>query len=419
MNPQAQAARLLGQLLREQKSLSALVYPSGLCQEMVYGAVRWMSQLEAIIEQLMKKPAKPGSPLQALLLIGLYQLRFMKTPDSAAVNETVKAAKQLKQTWAASVVNAVLRRYLKETLSFDNDEAEFSHPDWMIDEFKTHYPDDWQSMLAANNEYPPMVLRVNTQQQTRDDYLAKLEKQGIQGITLETSTAIQLEKPCLVTQLPGFSKGNVSVQAEASQRVPELLQLDKGQRVLDACSAPGGKLCHCLEHMPGIQMTGVELDAERLKRVRDNLRRLKLSAELKTADARGLDDWWDGEHFDRILLDAPCSGTGVIRRHPDIKLWRRESDIAAMAYVQLRLLETLWQTLKPGGILLYTTCSVLPEENTGVIKAFLESHADASLDRVEMPDAIVTEFGTQILPQSQGIDGFFYAKLMKCASHKS
>ena len=290
--------------------------------------------------------------------------------------------------------------------------AVYAHPEWLIQQFKQDWPDHWQQVLAANNLQPPMMLRVNRQHHTRQAYLEKLQQADIQASEISAcDEGILLDSPCDVYQLPGFSEGDVSVQDGAAQQVAALLNITPDLRILDACAAPGGKTCHILEHHADNEVIALDIDARRLEQIEQNTNRLKLNAELIASDASLVDNWWDGQLFDRILIDAPCSGTGVIRRHPDIKLLRRPEDISQLATQQKLLLEKLWPLLKPDGLLVYTTCSALKQENELQIAAFLKRHPEAEESIPEMPPTQRRTFGYQRLPGDDQLDGFYYACL--------
>ncbi|HFD81457.1 MAG TPA: 16S rRNA (cytosine(967)-C(5))-methyltransferase RsmB [Gammaproteobacteria bacterium] len=394
-----------------------------LVQELVYGTLRWFHRLDAILGRLLSRPLKRRDrDLHALLLVGLYQLLMLEMPAHAALSETVEVARQLGKNWAAGLVNAVLRnaqRRSDELLQAVNalDSARWSFPEWWIRRLQSDWPDDWQPILEAGNRRPPMVLRVNLGRIGRDDYLEQLRSAGIEAsASALADSALQLRQPVAVEKLPGFAAGLVSVQDAAAQLAAPLLQVADGQRVLDACAAPGGKTGHLLEQAPGLeQLVAIDRDATRLQRVEQNLQRLGAGgrARLLAADAGDPAQWWDGRPFDRILLDAPCSASGVVRRHPDIKLLRRDADIPVLARAQLRLLDALWPLLAPGGMLLYATCSVFKQENSELLQAFLARRADvreSALPRdLGRPQAI----GRQLLPGEQDTDGFFYARLQR------
>jgi len=432
LNLRAHATRLLTSVVKNQQSLASLlpyqpdslsVQDQALLQELCFGVCRWYQRLNAQIDMLLDKPLKAkDTDVKILLLLGLYQLEFTRIPSHAAISETVQACKQLKKASASGLINAILRRSQREKeamLDSLNKKTDYlySHPYWLIKRLKQAWPEHWQDICAANNERAPMSLRVNAQRNSRDDYLQQLSDAGIKASACPYSDyGISLEKPANVETLPGFGDGLCSVQDEAAQLAATLLQLEPGQHVLDACAAPGGKTCHLLELEPQlVSLTALELDAERAKRIHQNLDRLQLNANVIEGDASQPNQWWDKQSYDRILLDAPCSATGVIRRHPDIKLLRRDEDIAALAELQLQILHALWSLLKPHGILLYATCSVLPDENEQVIAAFLEQQGDAEILPIEATWGFAGAAGRQLFPQPQGHDGFYYARIQKRA----
>lgn len=433
MNPRLAAARALAAVLEGKASLGSSLPPlldkveardRGLAQDLAFGAARWQPRLALIADKLLRKPFKDGDrDLEALLLIGLYQLFYTRIPAHAAIGETVGCVDKLKKTSAKGLLNAVLRNAQRDSDSLlkelDRDPVlHTAHPRWLQKQLKAFWPEHWQAICAANNAHPPLILRVNQRQGSRDDYLARLRQAGFEAEPCSFShDGIRLLQACDVTLLPGFAEGHVSVQDEAAQLAAELLQLAPGQRVLDACAAPGGKTCHLLEAESGLsEVVAVDLEAKRLLRVRDNLDRLQLDATLIAADGRDTAAWWDGKPFQRILLDAPCSATGVIRRHPDIKLTRKPDDIPALATLQGELLDALWPTLEVGGILLYATCSTLPTENTEVIEAFLARTPGARELDILGPFGLKQPHGRQLLAQQDGHDGFYYAKLIKIAA---
>ncbi|QOL26404.1 16S rRNA (cytosine(967)-C(5))-methyltransferase RsmB [Thalassotalea sp. LPB0316] len=387
---------------------------SALLQEICYGVVRYLPELEYSVRDLVDKPLKGKQRVaHFLLLVGIYQLKYMRIPDHAALNETVSAAKPLKQFHLKGMINAVLRNFLRQNeSSLENlpEPVKYNHPSWFINKLKAAYPEKWQTILQANQAKPPMWLRVNEQHHSVTDYSKLLTQEGIEHTVEQTlAPTILLKSAVDVSKLPGFEQGHVSVQDGAAQQAGWLLEAKAGDSVLDCCSAPGGKTCHVLELTPDCLMTAIDIEDKRLARVQENLTRLNLNAKLVSADAT-TSDWWNGERFDRILLDAPCSATGVIRRHPDIKWLRKADDIDALAKVQQEILQNIWQMLKPGGTLLYATCSVLPEENKAQIAHFLANTPEASLVPItDNPDDI----GWQILPDEQAMDGFYYAKLIK------
>ena len=417
--------RLLDSVLdREDAQVS--VRDQGLLRELCYGTLRWYPRFEVVLNHLLDKPLKSkDADLYALLACALYQLTATRIPPHAAINETVAACQTLGKGWAKGLVNAILRRYQREQGTFeglfkDCNAYWSAHPDWLLSAIRDSWPDQLEAIVEANNSRAPMTLRVNQLRCRREDYLLKLVEAGIAASpTSFSEVGIQLDAPQPVVALPGFEAGLVSVQDEAAQLCAQLLDPAPGQRVLDACSAPGGKACHLLEYQPEIrELVALELDAERLHKVEDNLARLGLSARTLCADAARPDQWWDGTPFERILLDTPCSASGVIRRHPDIKVLRKPADIAKLVVVQATLLEQLWPALAPGGILLYATCSILTDENDRVVSEFVQSRSDASLlpvvfEEKPKPGLATGHVGQQLLPGVGGHDGFYYALLEK------
>jgi len=429
MNARAVAARALGHVLGEGRSLATVLPPAlgrlaprdhGLIQELCHGVCRWYPQLDALLGRLLARPlAATESTVRALLLVGLYQLWHLRVPEHAAVAETVTAARQLRKPWAAGLANAVLRTALRQrttlTAALETDAAaRTAHPSWLLDRLRRDWPDDWPAIVAANNARPPFALRVNRRRADGERYRQTLAESGRLAAPVPgVASALVLSEPADVAALPGFAEGRVSVQDAAGQLAAPLLEVRPGQRVLDACAAPGGKTGHLLECEPSLDLTALDRDADRLDQVRDNLRRLGLAARLIAGDASRPADWWDGALYDRILVDAPCSATGVIRRHPDIKLLRRDGDIAALAERQSAILAGLWPLLRPGGRLLYATCSVLREENERVIDAFLADHPDARERPIAADWGRALPRGRQILPGEANMDGFYYAGLTK------
>jgi len=424
------AARVLVQVLRQGRSLAAVLAPGlanlrsserPLGQELCYGTLRWYPRLAAIADSLLSRSLKDkDADVHCLILLGLYQLLHTRVPDHAALAETVAGAQGLGKPWAKGLVNAVLRRFQRERAAVlagvDGSEATAcAHPDWLLGLLKAAWPGQWQAIVAANNARPPMTLRVNARRVSRAAYLEQLAERELHAWAApHTTHGVGLEAPVDVERLPGFADGLVSVQDGAAQLAAPLLGLAPGQRVLDACAAPGGKTSHILELQPALsELVALDADEQRLARVRENLARLGLEAQLVRGDAGAPADWWDGALFDRILFDAPCSATGVIRRHPDIKVLRRQRDIAELAQAQRRMLGALWPLLKPGGILLYATCSVLPQENEQLISEFLAACHDARELPIEAAWGRRVSVGRQILPGEDGMDGFYYACLHK------
>jgi 16S rRNA (cytosine967-C5)-methyltransferase len=393
----------------------------GLLQQLCYGTLRQLPKLNAILDQLMSKPLREkDSDVRALLLLGLYQLAATRVPDHAAVSATVEAVRELKKPWAKGLTNAVLRRYLRERDELEqslDQAAKVAHPTWLYNKLRKQWPDNAQEIFAAANAQPPMTLRVNHQKISRSAYLEKLEAAGIAAMACTLGEqAITLAQPTDVTALPGFEAGFVSVQDEAAQMAATLLNPRAGERILDACAAPGGKTCHMLELQNKLaEMVAMDVDSERLKKVEENLQRLELGATLLAGDAAAPPDSLEQASFDAILVDAPCSAIGVIRRHPDVKTLRREKDIPQLAAQQLLILQGLWPLLKPGGRLLYATCSILNEENSKVVDRFLQLHSDAECGATEPSWGEACLHGRQLLPSTSGSDGLFYAMLEKSA----
>ncbi|MDT4807979.1 Ribosomal RNA small subunit methyltransferase B [compost metagenome] len=433
MNPRLAAARALAAVLSGKASLGGSLPPQldkvdprdrALAQDLAFGAARWQPRLAMLAERLLQKPFKAADKdVEALLLVGLYQLFYTRIPAHAAIGETVGCSDKLKKPWAKGLLNAVLRNAQRQGeaifAELERDPAaRTAHPRWLQKALKASWPEHWEAVCAANNAHPPLILRVNRRHGSRDAYLAELREAGIAAEPCTFSRdGIRLAEACDVKTLPGFAEGRVSVQDEAAQLAADLLELAPGQRVLDACCAPGGKTCHLLEAEPALAgVVGVDLEESRLVRVRENLERLKLDAQLIAADGRDTAAWWDGKPFQRILLDAPCSATGVIRRHPDIKLTRTADDIAALAQLQGELLDALWPVLEVGGVLVYATCSVMPQENTGSIDAFLARTPGARELDLAGPWGLKQPHGRQLLPQDGGHDGFYYAKLIKISA---
>lgn len=424
----AAAAQLLAKILQGQGSLSSLlpvIQPQvaeqdrPLLQELCFGTCRYQPQLSAYIECLVDKPLRAkDSDIQALLLLGLYQLLHTRIPDHAALGETVEVTRLLKKPWATSLVNGVLRKFQRDKSKLDkllaqNYSFQTNHPAWMEATLRKNWPNQLEQIIEANNSHPPFTLRINTQKISRSEYLVLLRDLEISAVETSFSPyGITLEQACDPRKLPLFSEGWISVQDEAAQLSADLLQLSPNMKVLDACCAPGGKTGHMLEIEPSLQVTALDADERRLARVRENLNRLGVSANVICGDGTKT-DWWDGELFDRILLDAPCSATGIIRRHPDIKVLRTPEELDKLGELQVKLLNNLWSLLKPGGILVYATCSVMPKENTQIVEGFLKRQKDATCDLLNAEWGIAQPYGRQLLPNSEGHDGFYYARLIK------
>jgi len=388
-------------------------------RHLAYGVLRWLVALAWLEAQLLDKPLRQKDrDISRVIWLGMFQLWQDSTPDHAAINETTEVARSLGKSWAVNMINAVLRRFQREQASLlerlSKTPEQLAHPSWLLAATKTDWPEQWQSILEANNAAAPLWLRVNTQRSTRENLAASL---GAAGFNCETNEyaphALLISPAAAVTDLPGFKEGLFSVQDAAAQLAAELLDAQPGMRVLDACAAPGGKTCHLLERVSGIQLTAVERYTHRLQRVQENLDRLGLHAHLVAADATKSDLWWDGKLYDRILLDAPCSATGVIRRHPEIRHLRDPEQVQEAIATQFALLQHLWPLLSIGGKLLYATCSFFVDENSNQIKRFISENADA--EDVPIPAAwgLAQTHGRQILPGESNMDGFYYACLRK------
>lgn len=389
-----------------------------LIQELVYGTLRWYHQLAGVANVFVTRPFKSkDADIHALLLVGLYQLRYMRVAAHAAVDTTVAAAEHLGKPWAKGVINACLRAYLRETPRIDelisaSEELQYSHPPWLIDALRRDYPDAWIKIVTANNERPPLTLRVNTSRVSRSDYIVELDQHGLSAKAHRSvETAVVVENPVPAEQLPGFREGRVSVQDAAAQLAAVHLDARPDHRVLDACAAPGGKAAHILERTPSLrELTALDADPKRLERVRENLQRLGLSARLRAADATERSAWSDDSTYDRILLDVPCTAIGVIRRHPDIKVRRQPQDLPKLLETQARIFASVWPSLARGGKLLYVTCSVLGDENERQVRNFIARQPGAI---VEPLDPGKGRLGYQILPGDDDMDGFYYARLRK------
>jgi 16S rRNA (cytosine967-C5)-methyltransferase len=391
-------------------------------RHLAYGTLRWLSALEWLAARLLKRPLKrKDRDIQRLLLLGLFQLWQDDTADHAAVHATAACAGKQGKAWATGLINAVLRRFQREReallAALADDAARHAHPAWLLDALRNDWPGDWPVIVDANNRPGPLWLRLNDRFDTADT-IRELENSGLQ-ITRHTAApgAVRVDPPRAVQGLPGFAEGRLSVQDPAAQLAGDLLDATSEHRVLDACAAPGGKTGQLLERLPGLRLLALDRSAARMARVENNLRRLGLpgAAVLQVADAADTHDWWDGEPFDRILLDAPCTATGVIRRHPEIKWLRTPAQVEEAVALQHRLLDALWPLLRPGGMLLYATCSVLDRENGAQAAAFLARHADAAASTIDADWGRQAGPGRQVLPGELEMDGFFYARFSKTA----
>ncbi len=407
----AAAAQVVARVIGGESLSVALVPTRGTTlaasvQDLSYGTLRDFGVGDALVARLVHQPA-PDLNVRALLLVALREIRAARAASYTVVTQAVDAATLLGVPRAKGLINAVLRNYLREQVALDAAacvalSARHRHPTWWIERVRRDHPQHWEAILAAGNEHPPMTLRVNRRRITTEAYLRRLAGCGVAARQVGP-VAVRLDRPRPVHEIPGFAQGLASVQDAGAQAAAELLGAASGQRVLDACAAPGGKAAHILER-DEVDLLALDVDGERLARIRDNFVRLGLTGELKTGDALQPGDWWDGRPYERILLDVPCSASGVVRRHPDIKWLRRPADIARFAHTQEALLEALWQVLAPGGRMLYATCSIFGEENAAPVAAFAHRHDDARL--------VPLGAGGQWLP-NEDHDGFFYALLAK------
>ena len=391
-----------------------------LVKEICFGVLRRRSSLEHVLTALLRRRLGADDfDVEIALLIGLYQLVFTRVSPHAAVSTSAALGRHLSKPWATSLLNGVLRTFLRRRAEFAAGIAhagrpERSHPRWLVDAVRRAWPERWRDILRANDGHPPMTLRVNAARLGREDYLERLRESAQEARPApHCEEGIVLARPREVSELPGFLSGEVSVQDAAAQLAAPLLDPAPGARVLDACAAPGGKAAHLLERRPSLHLTAIDIDRDRTTRIESTFVRLGLSACARSADAGEPGEWWDGRHFGHILLDAPCSATGAIRRHPDLRWLRRPEDPQQLARQQSRLLASTWPLLARGGSLLYATCSILSSENDDVIARFLAAHRDARADPIHAMWGIATGYGRQILPGDDGMDGFYYALLVK------
>ena len=432
------SAEIIAAILRQQGSLNTLLpafsekvnsRDRAFLKELCYGTLRSFPRIDCIMSVLLKKPLREKDyDLYGVIATAIHQLDETRVPAHAAINEAVATTLLLNKNWARGLVNGVLRNYQRQRKQLQNDPAltslipyQTAHPEWLVKLWQQDWPNNWQAIIDANNSHPPMTLRINTRLTSRDAYHQQLVDAGIHASATDYSRdGLTLATPAPVESLPGFEKGWCSVQDEAAQLAAFILRPSNNERVLDACCAPGGKFCHLIEMIgEGGEVHGVELDQQRLARVDQNYTRLfKDCSDLPRvatfcATAADPEHWWDGAPYQKILLDAPCSATGVIRRNPDIKLLRSTKQVAELASLQLHLLQSLWPLLAEGGQLLYATCSTLKQENDRVIAQFLEKNTNVSMCRIAGEWGIATEYGRQLFPQQDGPDGFYYALLQK------
>ena len=428
----ANAARAMARITFDGRSADDALSPFDSAKDrsairaITLGTTRWYLRVTAVLDLLLERPDKLSTEVRALLATALHQIEYSRNPLHATVDAAVDAARVLQQERAAGLVNGVLRRFAREKAELlkrvdESLAVRTAHPQWLVDAIEAAWPARAESVLNANNGHPPMVVRVDLSRTSVSDFIAELSAAGVGAKAVPwVASAVELAQAVPVSELPGFEDGKVSVQDAAAQLAAPLLDARPGMRVLDACAAPGGKTGHLLEHTPGLaEVVAVDLEERRFGRVRENLERLRRSATLVAADVSRPDDWWDRKPFDRILVDAPCSSTGVIRRHPDIKILRRPTDIPALAATQGAILEACFRMLARGGRLIYATCSVLPAENEGVLTGFLQKHRrDAKIVpatlAAQVPGAELTQNGVQLLSGAEaGTDGFHYACVEK------
>lgn len=428
-NPRVAAIHALSEVLDKNRNLGdceafSRVKDSrdnAFARNLTYGVLRWLSALEWLAAELLGKPLKKRErEVQRLILLGLQQLWHDHTASHAAVNETAECARILGKPWAVGLINAVLRRFQREQETLlqrmETTGKQYAHPSWMLKQIEQDWPEHWQDIISANNQQAPLWLRINRQQADEAELL-----QGLKGAGFDVSKhavardAISISPAAAVVKIPGFEKGWLSVQDPAAQLARDLLSPEPGDRILDACAAPGGKTAHLLETCPTIKLTVLDRQAQRVEQINQNLDRLGLKSETIVADAVAVDSWWKGEKFNKILLDAPCSASGVIRRHPEIKWLRSREQVDCAVSTQADLLDALWPLLEPGGILVYATCSVFKCENGEQLERFVGCHADATVEVPAVTWGHADAFGRQILPGEAQMDGFFYAVLRKSA----
>ena len=422
-----EAIKILTSVVRDGRSLSELLpaaqsdldaREAALLQELTFGVCRNYGKLSAIVDELLKKPLRnKDTDVRVLIWLALYEIGFMRTPDYAVTSSYVDLTKKIKKNWARGFVNATLREFLRrqqELTEKSSIKSPYSLPEWMQKRIVKDWPDHAKEVFDAINTRAALTLRVNATVTDREKVIAKFNDAGLHVEKCEfAANGIRLTDAPPVTSLPGFGDGEFSVQDQAAQLAAGILQPRPGERVLDACAAPGGKSCHLLELEPQVELVCLDDDARRLERVEQNLARLKLKAKVVCGDAANPGSWWEKKPFDAILLDAPCSALGALRKHPDIRLLRRESDIRVLSRQQLELLRALWPLLKPGGRLIYATCSVLKQENEDCVDKFLAETADVTENPIDAEWGVAVSRGRQILPGQHQADGFYYAKLQK------
>ena len=426
----AQLALVLGEVLEGRSLNDALQRGQGkvaqrdraLLAELAYGTCRQYFRLDALSGMLLRQPLKDRDlDIQALLLGGLYQLLYTRIPAHAAIGETAGAARVLRKKWAVGLVNGVLRHFQREREALlsrveklDAPQVRYQLPEWLVDTLKNAWPEQAEVVFQGLALRPPFTLRVNLRRNSLSEYASLLQKAGLTARPIKgVPSALILDEAVAVERLPGFAEGAVSVQDAGAQLAALLLDAKPGMEVLDACAAPGGKTGHILEHTPDVHVMAVDLDSQRLERVAQNMARLKLDARLAVGDASAPRGRWAEQVYDRILADVPCTATGVIRRHPDIRLLRKPADVHNLQHRQQQILDALWSLLRPGGKMLYATCSLLPQENDEQIARFLQKRPDASVVMLKPGRGMNTNHGLQLLPDTLETDGFYYALLEK------
>lgn len=428
-NPRMAALDAMAEVLDKDRSLAESPALSrikdsrdnALARHLTYGVLRWLNALSWLGNQLLSKPLKSRDrDVQRLILIGLQQLWHDATASHAAVNETAECARLMGKPWAVGLVNAVLRRFQREQDEWleklQKTDNFYAHPAWLLKDIKQDWPDKWQEIALANNQQAPLWLRINRRKADEKVLLEQLKTAGFDVQKHPYALdAVSITPAAPVARIPGFANGWLSVQDPAAQLARDLINPQSGQRVLDACSAPGGKTAHLLESCPNLDLVVLDQQAHRVEQINETAKRLDLSVQPKVADATDTQSWWDGTAFDKILLDAPCSATGVIRRHPEIKWLRSSDDIDAVMETQAALLDALWPLLAPGGSMVYATCSLLRCENDQQVSRFLERTKDAELNMPALKWGVALDYGRQILPGEADMDGFFYAILRKTA----
>ena len=426
-NLRADAAKVLHQILEEgQSARESLPFAQerhaekdkAWLQEMVYGVLRNLPILQFWLRQLLDKPLKNRFKIvEQLIMLGFYQLAFSRVSQHAAVSETVAACQPLNTLAMKGLVNAILRTFIREEMHLQeapNKQIASGLPKWLYKKLEAEYQENFSDLVANMQIKAPIWLRVNTRIISHSQFIQEIEKAGIEfNSSNEHPEALILSKGYDITKLPGFDLGWFAVQDGAAQLAAHYLHPLQGESILDCCAAPGGKTCHLIEFEPKIAQTiALEIDEKRATKIKENLERLGHNADIVIGDASSPEKWWDGQLFDRVLLDAPCSATGIIRRHPDIKWLRKSKDIEVLVELQKRILDAIWPLVKPGGTMLYATCSILPEENHLQVSDFLSRTSDACLDNSFYNDS-VDKPGKQILPGDTQMDGFYYARLLK------